>query len=150
MMYIDYLFLVKCLSDLCINGDRVLNDFNPKGETDSGVKGAKNALFLVHGLLELGIGVGYVNTKKSVRFGLHSFVPLVVERDEKPKMMAAVNMLRSKYKELMNDDDLWREMKHYLLDGVTYIAPRSFGRSAAYAYFDKLDKPVVYLNAFDD
>lgn len=150
MMYVDYFFLLKCLSDLCVNGDMVLNDFNPKGETKRGVKGAKNALFLVHGLLELGIGVGYVNTRKSMRYGVHSFIPLVVERYEKPRMMAAVNMLRKTYKELMNNDALWSEMMEYLMDGVTEIIPNTFGNSGAYEYFKKIDKPVSYLNSLED
>jgi hypothetical protein len=146
-MYIDYLFLLKCLSDLCVNGDMVLNDFNVKGEATEGGKSAKNALYLISGLLELGIGVGYVNTRKSIRYGVRSFVPMVLERDEKYKMMAAVVLLRKRYRELMKNDDLWHELMEYLLDGETNIVPNTFGATPAYAFFKKLDMPVSYLNS---
>ena len=147
MMQIDYLFIVKCLSELCVYSDDFIQDFKIKGEDRRGQKTVKNGLFLTHGVLEVLHNLVFMNGTKTMKYGLNQYVPQVVQRGEKEMIIAGVNFKRNSVKLALNDDKLWDEFYSYISDGKTNFIPGTFGLKGAYEYFKKLNKDVVYLNS---
>ena len=147
MVQIDYLFMVKCLAELCENGGDVAYDFRLKGEDRGGVKTVRNALFLVHGVLEVLLSLVYVNAIGKSGQLKHS-VNLVVERNDEPYIMAGVNFKRKELRKALNNEGLWEEFYAYVMDKQTMIIPSAFGKTFSYDYFKKLGKKPRFLNDF--
>jgi hypothetical protein len=148
MVQIDYLFMVKCLAELCENGGDVAYDFRPKGKDRSEISTVRNGLFLVHGVLETLLSLVYMNGSKSVSKGLNYFVPTVVERAERPMMMMGVNFKRKELRKALNNEGLWEEFYAYIMNKETMLIPNTFGLKPAYNYFNKLGIEVEFLNAY--
>lgn len=147
MVQIDYLFMVKCLAELCENGGDVMYDFRLKGEDRGGVKTVRNALFLVHGVLEVLLSLVYVNAMGKSGQLKHS-VNLVVERNDEPYIMAGVNFKRKELRKALNNEGLWEEFYAYVMDKQTVIVPSAFGKTYSYDYFKKIGKKPRFLNDF--
>lgn len=147
MVQIDYLFMVKCLAELCENGGDVTYDFRLKGEDRGGVKTVRNALFLVHGVLEVLLSLVYVNAMGKSGQLKHS-VNLVVERNDEPYIMAGVNFKRKELRKALNNEGLWEEFYAYVMDKQTMIIPSAFGKTYSYDYFKKIGKKPRFLNDF--